>query len=123
MATILVVDDEFGVAEVLQAILSDAGHRVVIAINGRQGLEMLAREAPALVFLDFMMPILDGAGMLGAMAADPATAAIPVILMSSLPEATVSERARGYAAFLRKPFRVQAILEAAEAALGGADRR
>jgi CheY-like chemotaxis protein len=46
-------------------------------------------------------------------------AQIPVIIMSSLPEATVSERAEGYVAFVRKPFQIETILAVAAAALAG----
>ena len=44
MALILVVDDEFSVAEVLQSVLVDAGHEVVTAVNGQQGLELLGKD-------------------------------------------------------------------------------
>src|SRR5690349_16662981 len=67
MATILVVEDEFGITEVLQSALTDAGHNVVTAINGKQGLELLKESGTELVILDFMMPVLDGLGMLRAM--------------------------------------------------------
>jgi CheY-like chemotaxis protein len=110
MATILVVDVEFGVAELLEAVLSEAGHRVLTAINGQHGLEMLANERVDLVFLDFMMPVMNGAMMLQAMTADPTLHGIPVVFMSSLPEAAVAERASGYAGFLRKPFRISMVL-------------
>jgi CheY-like chemotaxis protein len=110
MATILVVDDEFGVAELLEAVLSEAGYRVLTAINGQHGLEVLAGERVDLVFLDFMMPVMNGAMMLRAMTADPALDGIPVVIMSSLPEAAVAERSSGYADFLRKPFRISAVL-------------
>ena len=46
MARILVVEDEFGIAEVLQSALTDAGHDVVLAINGKQGLERLKEVMP-----------------------------------------------------------------------------
>ncbi len=118
MATVLVVDDEFGIAELFDAVLTDEGHRVLTAINGRHGLEMLAQERPDLVFLDYMMPVMDGAAMLRAMAADPALRAIPVVVMSSLPEAAVAERCSGYAAFLRKPFKVAQVVALAERLLG-----
>ena len=62
VALILVVDDEFSVAEVLESVLADAGHEVITAINGRQGLERLGERPPDLVLLDFMMPIMDGSG-------------------------------------------------------------
>lgn len=111
MATVLVVDDEFGVAEVLEAILGDDGHHVLTAVNGKQGLETVSRDRPDLVLVDFMMPILDGAGMLRAMAANPATANIPVVFMSSLPEHAIADRVGGYAAFIRKPFNIDAVVQ------------
>ena len=74
VARILVVEDEFGIAEVLQSALTDAGHDVMIAINGRQGLERLKETRPDLVILDFMMPVLDGPGMLREMRNTPSSA-------------------------------------------------
>ena len=118
MATVLVVDDEFGIAELFDAILTDEGYRVLTAINGRHGLEMLAQERPDLMFLDYMMPVMDGAAMLRAMAADPMLHSIPVVVMSSLPEAAVAERCSGYAAFLRKPFKLADVVALAERLLG-----
>ena len=124
MATVLIVDDEFGIAELFDAILTDEGHRVLTAINGRHGLEILAKDRPDLVFLDYMMPVMDGAAMLRAMAADPMLDGIPVVVMSSLPEATVAERCSGYAAFLRKPFKIAEVVALAERLLAkGADPR
>ena len=76
------------------------------ASNGRQALERMAVTQPDLVFLDYMMPRLDGAGVLRAMAEDPSLQGVPVVMMSSMPEATVAERCKGYAVFMRKPFRV-----------------
>ena len=112
MATILVVEDEFGIAEVLQSALTDAGHDVVIAINGKQGLERLKETRPDLVILDFMMPVLDGPSMLREMKRTPEFSSIPVMLMSSLPQSTVMQEAGGkYDGFLRKPFRLTIVLE------------
>ncbi len=118
METVLVVDDEFGIAELIDAVLADEGHRVLIAMNGRQGLEVLAKEHPGLVFLDYMMPVMDGAAMLRGMAANPSLDGIPVVLMSSVPEATVAERCSGYAAFLRKPFRIAEVVALTERLIG-----
>lgn len=112
MATILVVDDEFGIAEVLDALLVDAGHQVVRAANGRQGLERLRERAPDLILLDVMMPVLDGPGMLQQMRAIPAYARIPVIMMSSLPE-TAIQLGAAYQGFLHKPFRAFQIFDLA----------
>ena len=105
MATVLVVDDEHGVVELFDVILTMKGHRVLSAINGRHGLEMLAHEQVDLVFLDFMMPVMDGAAMLRFMKADPSWQKIPVVLMSALPGNIIAQRCSGYVGFLRKPFR------------------
>ncbi len=108
----LVVDDEFGVAEVLEAMLEDEGYRVLTAINGRQGLKCLADSGATVVMLDYMMPIMNGADMLTAMRNDPAFADIPVVMMSSLDEVTIREACKGYTLFLRKPFRMATVLDA-----------
>ena len=104
MRTILIVDDEFGVANVLAAALADEGYRVFVAANGRQGLDRLSENKPDLVVLDFMMPLLDGAGMARAMRADPAFADIPIIMMSALAEPAIRERFDGYAVFFASRF-------------------
>ena len=118
MATVLVVDDEFGIAELFEAILGDEGHRVRTAVNGRHGLELLAEERTDLVFLDYMMPIMNGAAMLSAMAEDPELRHIPVVLMSSMGEAAVAERCSGYARFMRKPFKVAQVVAITAKLLG-----
>ena len=110
MATVLVVDDEFGIADLIEDILVDEGHRVLSASNGRRALDMMAGTPPDLVFLDYMMPRLDGAGVLRVMVQDPSLQAVPVVMMSSMPEATVAERCIGYTLFMRKPFRVAELL-------------
>jgi CheY-like chemotaxis protein len=119
MPTVLVVDDEFGIVDVLETVLTDEGYRVLTACNGRQGLERLSAEKPDVVLLDFMMPILGGAGMLDAMAAEPAYRHIPVIMISSLGENVIAEKCTGYVAYLRKPFRATAVLSTIARVLGG----
>jgi CheY-like chemotaxis protein len=111
MATVLVVDDEYGIAELLEAVLVDEGHRVLTASNGRHGLGILDKEKPDVIFLDYMMPVMDGAAMLSQMAADPRLRDTPVVMMSSIPEAAVAERCKGYALFLRKPFNVFHVID------------
>src|SRR4051794_40298744 len=121
MQHILVIDDEFGVAEIVEAVLTDLGYGVMTAINGRQGLERMREQRPDLILLDMMMPVMDGTGVLRALSANPALAGIPVILISSLPEATVATLAFGYKSFLRKPFKMRELVAAVRAALGVSD--
>jgi CheY-like chemotaxis protein len=111
MQTVLVVDDEFGVAEVLQSILEDEGYRVVTAINGKQALTRLAEHTPDVIMLDYMMPIMDGTQALAAIRKDATSQKIPVIMMSSLEEVAVRETCTDYDSFLRKPFRAMAVVK------------
>jgi two-component system, OmpR family, response regulator VicR len=84
--TLLIVDDEFGVLEVLEFILKDSGYTVVSALNGREALARLQETKPDLAIIDFMMPILDGNEVIKAMRADDKLRDIPIILTSALPE-------------------------------------
>lgn len=109
--TILIVDDEFGILEVLESILGDAGFAVVSAINGQDALTRMQKTVPDLVIVDFMMPLLDGAGVIKAMRADKRLRAVPVLLASALPEKTISERCNSYNVFLRKPYKTERLME------------
>lgn len=106
-ATVLIVEDELAIADLLETALIDEGYRVLKAANGRQGLERLAEcPPPDLVITDFMMPVLDGAGLVQAMRQDKSRRAPPIIIMSSMPEANVQAHIDIYAAFVRKPFQI-----------------
>jgi CheY-like chemotaxis protein len=118
MPTVLVVEDEFAIADLLETILTDEGYRVLTACNGKQALAKMADATPDLILLDFMMPILDGPGMLRAMATAPAYQHIPFIMISSLSEEVIAKKCTGYAAFLRKPFRIAAVLQTVARVLG-----
>ncbi len=121
MTTVLVVDDEALIAMALEAELEDAGYGVVTAANGRQALERLAEAPrPEIVLLDMMMPVMNGPAMLAAMAADPELRGVPVIVLSSLPEEAVRDRAGGVAAILRKPYTAEQVLDAIARVLGEA---
>lgn len=119
MLTVLVVEDEFGIADLFDAVLSDEGYRVLTAMNGKQGLEMLAQERVELVFLDYMMPVMDGAAMLRGVMNDPNLRDIPVVMMSSMLEETVAERCIGYKVFMRKLFSLSELVEVAARMLDG----
>jgi len=101
---ILIADDEFGLADVVAEILTETGYEVAIAINGQLALTSIREKRPDLVLLDLMMPILDGMDVLRAMRADSDLAAVPVVMMTSLPEALPDDLPAQYQAVLRKPF-------------------
>jgi CheY-like chemotaxis protein len=81
-ATVLVVDDDPIILDVLRAALEDDGYAVLTAVNG--GALPLARQArPDVVLLDIMMPGMDGVEVSKRLRADPTTAAIPIVAMSA----------------------------------------
>jgi CheY-like chemotaxis protein len=110
--TILIVDDEIGVLEVVEYILKDVGYSVASALNGRDALARLKEAKPDLIVLDFMMPVMDGGAVLKELRGDDGYRAIPVILTSAMPERTIQEKCFGYNAFLRKPYKYEKLLEA-----------
>jgi CheY-like chemotaxis protein len=111
--TILVVEDEQSIAEILKAVLQDEGYRVIIASNGKAGLECLDNVMPDLVLCDVMMPVVDGRDMVRTMSANPAFEAIPVIMMSAANMPSRLQDCR-YAAFVRKPFDLETLLSTIE---------
>jgi len=123
VATVLVVDDEFGIAELFDAVLTDEGHRVLTARDGRDGMEVLASERADLIFLDFRMPVMDGAAMLGALATDPNLRGTPIVMMSSIPAETVAEHCSGYVTIMRKPFMIIDVVDLTERLLGKGSSR
>jgi two-component system chemotaxis sensor kinase CheA len=103
--TVLIVEDEWAIADWLEVLLSEHAFNVLVAGNGREALDILHRETPDLVLTDFMMPFVDGAGLIAAMAQNDKHRDIPVVVMTSLLEQVVRDRAGRFRAYLRKPFR------------------
>jgi CheY-like chemotaxis protein len=83
-APVLVVDDEADARALVRDILTAGGYRVTEAADGREALEAIARERPALVVLDLMMPELDGFEVLEHLGADPALRELPVVVLTAL---------------------------------------
>ncbi|RKP49463.1 response regulator transcription factor EsaR [Trinickia fusca] len=118
MATILVVDDEMGIRELLSEILSDEGHAVEVAENAQQARESRLRQAPDLVLLDIWMPDTDGVTLLKEWAAQ-GQLTMPVIMMSghATIDTAVEATKIGALNFLEKPIALQKLLKAVEQGL------
>jgi CheY-like chemotaxis protein len=114
MAKVLIVDDEAGLRFVLRVTFELAGHSVTEAADGRSALEQVRSSRPDLVTTDFMMPVMDGGELIEQLRADPQTAAIPVLLISSSP---VAARVPGADHFMEKPLDPADVLEQADALL------
>jgi CheY-like chemotaxis protein len=102
-ASILIVDDEFGLAEMLRDMLRELEYDVALAINGQLALEVLRERSIDLVITDLMMPVMDGSELAAAMRNSEAHRHIPIVLMTSLPTA-VPQQNHLFDAMLRKPF-------------------
>jgi len=110
MKTILVVDDERGVTELLADILGDEGYRVITALDGAEGLRLAEARQPDLIISDVMMPKLDGRGLVHAIRAHPQLRDTPVVLMSA-GYAERGELAGKISEFVPKPFSITQIIE------------
>ena len=84
MATVLVVDDEADLRELVRLNLSLDGHRVLGAADGDEALDLAGQESPDLILLDIMMPRRDGWETLGAIKSDGlGLAEIPVLVLAA----------------------------------------
>jgi two-component system, OmpR family, alkaline phosphatase synthesis response regulator PhoP len=110
MARILVAEDDPTIAEMIRDVLTDEGYSVVHARDGIEALERAAEERFDLVIVDLMMPRMDGRGLRAALAGDPGTARLPVILMSATSNLLSVDRA-SFAGVLAKPFHLDALSE------------
>jgi DNA-binding response OmpR family regulator len=80
---VLLVEDDADYAEIYRLRLERDGYDVMVAPDGEAALEMVQRVVPDLVYLDLRMPRLDGFSMLSALRADPATAHVPVVVLTN----------------------------------------
>lgn len=83
MATILIVDDSKTVRDMLGSLVTSSGHQPIFAENGDQGYAMAVQLKPALVFMDVVMPGTNGFNACRKIKGDPATAKIPVVLVTT----------------------------------------
>ncbi|HMI83470.1 MAG TPA: response regulator [Polyangiaceae bacterium] len=119
MQTILIVDDEFGLAETLSDVLVTMGYDVTTAVNGRLALGAVVEKRPDAVLLDMMMPVMTGPEMLAVLKADETYRDIPVILMSAAaPETMLVELRPMIADFLQKPFTLERLMAALHKCFG-----
>lgn len=106
MATIVFCEDDPMIQKLVRAALRDSGHELHLASDGEEGLALIKRVRPDLVFSDVSMPKLDGYQLGDALKAAPETARIPLIFVTaSVQRAQITEAEQhGGAAVLPKPF-------------------
>lgn len=106
MTTILAVDDDPTIQQLLVVNLELEGYQVILASDGEEALARIRSDRPDAVLLDVMMPILDGLEVCRASKADPETAAIPIVMLSAKAQESdlVAGNDVGADAYLTKPF-------------------
>ena len=117
---VLLVDDEDSLRKVMRDLLERDGYDVAEARDGVQALDQIDRVGPDIIVLDLNLPGLDGYGVLSHLRSRPATAAIPVIVLTAKGDEDNEVRVFELGAddFLTKPFRARALSARLEAVLG-----
>lgn len=110
--TILVVDDDASIREMLALTLELEGYRVLVAASGPEALRVVAEEPVDLVTLDVMMPLMDGWQVADALRADHRTRDVPRIMISGMPIDHLMRACadRQAAAIITKPFDVDLVV-------------
>ena len=109
MATILVIEDEAPIRENLRTFLEMEGHAVIDAGDGAAGLALAREHAPDLVICDLRLPELDGCALLEALRSQPATAGIPVLLVSASADPDTPPAIRFRMASAKEPTRSEKV--------------
>jgi len=81
--TVVVIDDDPVDLDLVEAVLAPEGYSVLRAAGGEEGVQLVRRERPAVVLLDLLMPGVDGFAVVERLRADPATAGIPIVVLTS----------------------------------------
>jgi len=114
---IAIVDDEVHIRSLLEQTLEDleGEPEILTAVNGAEGLALIEREHPKLVFLDVMMPLMNGYEVCAAVRQNPALSDITIVMLTA--KGQESDRVRGLAEgahrFVTKPFDPDEILDLA----------
>jgi len=117
MNTILVIDDDPAVVQVISDILHEEGYAVAAARDGLEGLRKATRQPPDLILCDERMPSLAGHEVCQKLFSDPQTRAIPVVMMSAH-SYEVMPGTPNCLMFLRKPFQYQTLVNTVEDVIG-----
>jgi two-component system cell cycle response regulator DivK len=124
MANILVIEDNPSNLKLAATVLGYAGHRVLSAECGEDGIEIAHRERPDLILMDVQMPGMSGLDATRLLKADPATAAIPVLALTAYAMKGDKQHilAAGCDGYLAKPYGHAELVAAVAKLLGVKDR-
>ena len=120
MKRILVVEDTEDNRQIIRDLLTSAGYELIEAADGASGVAMAAQHAPDLILMDIQLPVMDGYEATRRIKADPATAHIPVIAVTSyaLSGDEAKTREAGCDAYISKPFSPRELLAKVRSFIG-----
>lgn len=106
---ILVIDDDLTITDLIQSVLSKEGYFVYTANSGEEGIKLALEKMPHLIFMDIMMPGLDGYETTEKIKNNPQLKEVPVVFLTGRSASEDGGRAfaKGGASFIRKPFKNQ----------------
>lgn len=118
--TILVVDDESIVVEIVRRKLEESGFEVMTAYDGQEAMACLKKKAPHLIILDVQMPKMDGYTFIMEKNKVPEYESIPVIVITAHDETEPLFKRHGIKAYLLKPLKLQELTDKVSEVLGPA---
>ena len=120
MGNVLIVDDSSLIRSVASSAAQEAGHNVIVASNGQEGLDAMNNNEIDIIFSDVNMPIMGGLEMVKNIKAHPEHKFIPVIMLTteSNPELKAQGKALGVKAWMLKPFNKEKFFMALKKLLG-----
>ncbi|MGE5159510.1 MAG: response regulator [Gemmatimonas sp.] len=112
MATVLTVDDSPSIRQMIKVVLEPAGHSVIEAGDGAQGLAQAQAKRPDLVITDLNMPTMNGLELIRALRKQPALTGLPIVFLTTESSDTVKQEAKsaGATGWITKPFKPEQLL-------------
>ena len=122
MTKILVVDDEPHIVRLVSFALQKRGYEVVEASDGPSGIELAMAEKPDLILMDVMMPVMTGLEVVERLKAEPATAGIPVVMLSARSQHSEQQEGleSGAERYICKPFTPSVLVDTVSEIVGPA---
>jgi two-component system alkaline phosphatase synthesis response regulator PhoP len=111
---ILVIDDDADLVAVMKGTLESKAYDVIVAYNGKEGLEKAKKEKPDLILLDIMMPVMDGFNFAEQFSKDPSLKKIPVLALTSFSDSLGQPFPFEVSEYLRKPLKPKDLIAKVE---------
>ncbi|TNC05780.1 response regulator [Methylobacterium terricola] len=112
MATVLAVDDSMSIRQMIKVVLGPAGHTIIEAEDGADGLAKAKSGAPHLVITDLNMPVMNGLEMIKTLRTMPALTGVPILFLSTESDEGIKQQAKaaGATGWITKPFKPEQLL-------------